>query len=84
MLLKIEMVLVCIVTQVTLIWPEVFVTVHVTFIRGKVGEALLAEGALVQLLVVLHVCALDVLLDLVVRLKELVTEGTGECRRLMK
>ena len=48
------------------------------------GEALLAERALVQLLVVLHVCALDVLLDLVVRLKELVTEGTGECRRLMQ
>ena len=84
MLLKIEMVLVCIVTQVTLIWPEVFVTVHVTFIRGKVGKTLLAEGTLVQLLVVLHVSALDVLLDLVVRLKELVTEGTGEGWRLMK
>ena len=48
------------------------------------GEALLAEGALVQLLVVLHVGALDVLLDLVVRLEELVTEGTGECWRLMQ
>ena len=68
----------------TLIWPEVFVTVHVTFIRGKVGEALLAEGALVQLLVILHVSALDVLLHLVVRLEELVTEGTGKGRRLMQ
>ena len=48
------------------------------------GEALLAEGALVQLLVVLHVRALNVLLDLVVRLEELVTEGTGECWRLMQ
>ena len=48
------------------------------------GEALLAKGALVKLLVVLHVCALDVLLNLVVRLKELVTEGTGEGWRLMQ
>ena len=84
MLLKIEMILVSIVTQVTLIWPEVFVTVHVTFIRGKVGEALLAEGALVQLLVILHVSALDVLLHLVVRLEELVTERAGKGWRLMQ
>jgi len=84
MLLQIEMVLVCIVTEVTLIWPEVFVTVHVTLIRRKVREALVTEVALVQLLVVLHVCALDVLLHLVIRLEELVTEGTGESWRLMQ
>ena len=69
MLLEVEMVLVSILTMLTLIRSDVLVRVHVAFIAGEVGEALLTKVTLIQFLIILHVSALNVFLDLVVCLK---------------
>ena len=69
MLLQIEVVLIRVVTEMALVGSDVLVRVHVTLITREVRESLLTICALIQLLIILYMSALDVLLHFVISFK---------------
>ena len=83
-LLEVEVILIGVITEMTGVWPDVLVRVHVTLVAWKKWESLVTDIALVKLLIIFHVDTLNMLLPLVICLEKLVTERTGECGRFME
>ena len=83
-LLEVKTVPVSLVAHVALVGPNVLVVIEMTLVTLLAREALLAVFTLVQLLVILHMIALDVFLDFMICLKKLITERTGFGGRFMQ
>ena len=83
MLLQVEMVLICVITQMTRVGPYILMRIHMAFIAWKERKSFIANIALVKLLIIFYVNTFNMFLPLVICLKKFIAERTWQSWRFM-